>query len=91
MKGRICRRCGGDLTEGARFCARCGEVAIVVSSAGMYMPETTPLAGGEAEQTVPPHAAPTVEMPAILMPRNGSSDHDEDDPFGVVHVAARKR
>ena len=56
MKGRICRRCGGDLTEGARFCARCGEVAIAVNSAGMYMPETMPLAGGEAEQTVPPHA-----------------------------------
>ena len=86
MEGRICRRCGGDLTEGARFCARCGEVAIVVSSAGSYAPETRPLARGEAERTVPPHAAPTEEMPAILMSRNESSDGDEVAPSGENRV-----
>jgi len=32
----------------------------------MHAPETVPLTEGEAEQTVPPQAAPTEEMPAIL-------------------------
>ena len=74
MTERICRRCGGDLIEGARFCASCGKAAIVVSSDGLYATETRPLAMEETEQTVPPHAAPTEEMPAILMPRKESSE-----------------
>jgi len=69
MTERICRRCGGDLTKGARFCARCGEVVSVASSHRLHSPETVPLTKGEAEQTVHPHAAPTEEMPAILMVR----------------------
>jgi len=67
MAVRICRRCGRDLTEGARFCARCGEAASVASSPSLHALGTMPLTNGEAEQTVPPHAAPTEEMPAILM------------------------
>jgi hypothetical protein len=74
MTRRICRRCDGDLTEGARVCARCGEVAIVERAAGLYTSETRPLANEEAEQTIPPHSAPTEEMPAILMSRMESSD-----------------
>jgi hypothetical protein len=82
MKGRICKRCGGDLSQVARFCSRCGEIAIIVSSAGLYAPETRTFAKGEDEQTVPPHAAPTEEMPAILKPHDGSSDCDVAAPFG---------
>ena len=74
MTERICRRCGGDLIEGARFCARCGEAAIVVSSDGLHTLETRPFARDQTEQTVPPHAAPTEEMPAIRMPRKESSE-----------------
>jgi hypothetical protein len=77
MTERICRICGGDLTEGARYCARCGEVAIVARSADVYSPEPRPLAGEETEQTVPPWSAPTVEMPVILKSGKGASDYDE--------------
>jgi hypothetical protein len=45
-----------------------------VSSAGLHSEETRPLAKEETEQTVPPHAAPTEKMPAMLMPRMESSD-----------------
>jgi uncharacterized Zn finger protein (UPF0148 family) len=69
MTERICRRCGGDLTKGARFCARCGEVVSVASSHSLHAPENVPLTEGEAEQTVPPQAAPAEEMPAILTVR----------------------
>ncbi len=69
MAKRICRRCGGDLTEGARFCARCGEAASVASSPSSHALETMPLAKGEADKTVTPHEAPTEEMPAIIMGR----------------------
>ena len=48
---------------------RCGEVAIAVSNAGLHALETMPLAWEGSEQTVPPHAVPTEEMPAIIMPR----------------------
>ena len=74
MTEGICRRCGSALTEGARFCVKCGEVAIVVSSAGPSTLETRPFAKEETEQTVPLHSAPTEKMPAILMPRMESSD-----------------
>jgi hypothetical protein len=69
MAERICRRCGGNLNEGARFCTRCGEAASVASSPSSHAMETMPLTNGVAEQTVPPHAAPTEEIPAILMVR----------------------
>jgi uncharacterized Zn finger protein (UPF0148 family) len=74
MTKRICRRCGGDLTEGATVCAICGEVAIVARSVDLYTPETTPLIREETEQTVPPHAAPTEEMPVVQMSRKEFSD-----------------
>jgi len=74
MTERICKRCGSDLSESARFCARCGEVASVMSSAGFYAPETRPLAREEAEHTVPPHAALTEEMPIILISGKEHSD-----------------
>jgi hypothetical protein len=74
MTKGICRRCGSALNDGARFCVKCGEVAIVVRSGVLYTPETIPLAKEETEQTVAPHAAPTEKMPAILMPRMESSD-----------------
>jgi len=69
MTERICGRCGDDMTKGARFCARCGEVASVASSHSLHELGNAPLTKGEAEQTVPPHAAPTEEMPAIIMVR----------------------
>jgi hypothetical protein len=78
MTEGFCRRCGCALTEGARFCVKCGEVAIVVSSAVLYTLETIPLAKEETEQTIPPHSAPTEKMPAMLMPRMEPSDKPLD-------------
>lgn len=86
MTERICRRCGGALIKEARFCTRCGEAATAVRNAGLYTPETRPLAREETEQTVPPHAAPTEEMPAILKSRKESSDSDSAFPFGEYRV-----
>jgi hypothetical protein len=57
-----------------------------VRNAGMYPPETRTSARGEAERTVPPHAAPTEEMPVILKSRNGSSDYEETAQFGENRV-----
>jgi len=74
MTERICRRCGGDLTEEARFCSKCGEIANVARGAVLYTLETLPPAKEKTEQAVPPYAAPTEEMPAILKSRNESSD-----------------
>ena len=69
MTERICRRCGGDLTKRAGVCARCDEVVSVASSHSLHALETVPLTKREAEQSFPTHAAPTEEMPAILMVR----------------------
>ena len=74
MTERICRRCGGDLTEEARFCSKCGEIAIVASGAVLITPETLPPAKDKTEQAVLPYAAPTEEMPAIPTSQNESSD-----------------
>ncbi len=77
MTKRICRRCGSDLTKGARFCASCGAVAPRAEIANLYVPEPGLLCGNQTEQTVPPHAAVTEEMPAILTSRNAPSDGND--------------
>jgi hypothetical protein len=77
MTKRICRRCGGDLTAGARFCSSCGAVAPIAEIASLYAPEPSLLCGKQIEQTVPPHAAGAEEMPAILTSRNALSDDNE--------------
>ena len=73
----ICKRCGSDLTKGERFCASCGAVAPHAETAKLYAPEPGLLCGKQTEQTVPPYAAVTEEMPAILTALKAPSDDSE--------------
>jgi predicted amidophosphoribosyltransferase len=77
MTKRSCNRCGSDLTNRSRFCASCGAIAPLAETANLDAPEPSPLCGKQTEQTIPPHAAVTEEMPAILTARKASCDNDE--------------
>ncbi len=77
MTKMICSRCGSDLAKVTRYCATCGAVAPLAEIANLYAPEPGFLSGKQVEQTVPPHAAVTEEMPAILMARMAPSDDNE--------------
>ena len=78
MTPRICRRCGSALTKVVGFCARCGQVSTAAEIANLYATETNP--GKQNEQTVPPHAAVTEEMPAIIVVPKPASDSDQAGP-----------
>ena len=73
----ICSRCGSDRTKGARNCESCGAVAPLAETANLYAPDPGNLCGKEIKQTVPPHAAVTEEMPAILTALKAPSDDND--------------
>jgi len=80
MMKKICRQCGGALTEGARFCTSCGAITGRAETASVFAPETRPLPREQTDQVVPGNAGVTEELsPTQTAPRKGPSDYDTEE------------
>jgi zinc-ribbon domain len=80
--GRFCVQCGSELKQGARFCANCGQAAVVNSPE----PAVTGERDGATRGLQAPPASPAWDASAVppdgaLLPPPGSARPPQDVPF----------
>ena len=88
MAKMSCIRCGSALTEGARFCTKCGATTIAAETADFNALKTRHLSEEQTDQKAPSHSAITEEFPSIQITAQTPASTYETEEFPRTRITA---